>query len=322
METATASVLVGAFILLFLARGKTPRKRFLRAAIVITGAVAVKSVDFIFRTVDDLLGGYDYIHLLSGITMLLGVHILTLALASLAEWTPPSRRLMWGVMTVAAIGLVISFWQVPSRHTSVMNLMGGYGENLAAASFAVVLHAVLAYVSLALFATTRSIVSRHDDTGDWVAGILLYVAALTCLTVCGAALIGNLAALFDWHGVTTAAISFYNAAAWVTCIALALGLVASPVIHWVSDTRRARAIAAHLSALTPLWNTATSRRPSLQLEVRRTPSEARLHRRLVEIYDAALDPRSGFRLSREETAQMAAAERVLRGERAPAAAAT
>jgi len=68
--------------------------------------------------------------------------------------------------------------------------------------------------------------------------------------------------------------------------------------------------------VTPLWENATQLRPSLHLEDESSPTELRLHRRIVEIRDAAADRAAGFTLSPDQQCILTVAESHLMAGRA------
>lgn len=105
----------------------------------------------------------------------------------------------------------------------------------------------------------------------------------------------------------------------ITFVFLCLGLAGQPAVGWAHARSRDVRTRAFVDQLTPVWHRATSARPGISGHVTPDDAEGQLHRQIVEIRDAVLDPRVTFELGADEHALVDAAERHLVGVPAPAA---
>jgi len=102
-----------------------------------------------------------------------------------------------------------------------------------------------------------------------------------------------------------------------TFVFLCVGLASQPAIRWLRARSRARATSELVSQTAPIWQRANRVRPGMSQQnaagFSAADAETRLHRQLVEIRDAAVDPRVSFALSEAERLLVEAAEAHLLG---------
>ena len=103
----------------------------------------------------------------------------------------------------------------------------------------------------------------------------------------------------------------------LTFLFLCVGLAGQPTVRFFSARRRATRTRSLVNDLSPAWRAATIVRPGLSqsdaASVRTEGLEAQLHRQVVEIRDAMIDPRVSFSLERERSTVLESAERHLLG---------
>ena len=109
----------------------------------------------------------------------------------------------------------------------------------------------------------------------------------------------------------------YGPLSLLTFLFLCAGFAVQPAVRRAQHHLRGKRTAALAADLEPLWNRATTARPGLSqadpLATSADDAEGRLHREIVEIRDAMIDPRITFDTSRAEIALLERAESHLLG---------
>ncbi|MDQ2740008.1 MAG: hypothetical protein M3Y35_15610 [Actinomycetota bacterium] len=109
----------------------------------------------------------------------------------------------------------------------------------------------------------------------------------------------------------------YGPLTFLTFLFLCAGLTGQPAVRRAQQYHRDKRTATLTAELQPLWNRATSVRPGLsQVDPLATSSEdpeGHLHRQIVEIRDAMIDPRATFDTSPNERGLLERAESHLLG---------
>lgn len=316
MVELIVSALMWALVIVLIVFRRARKERSVLYAAITIAITMMLNDDRLYLAVDGWFGGRDIVHLFSALTLMVGVHYLAQGVSRataqphISGW--PARVALWAALVITTV----AFFSVPHLGETTESFMRVYGSHPAAAVYASTQYIYLLYVfsALVLFAlrTTRDgRLAREKIAG----GLLLTGSVCTLalsITVIGmnlAQLVGGLAAAEPWRPT-------YYLLQLGTFAFLTAGLATAPIVRWVSESRRDREIERYLDKLYPLWRRATQARPSPQLDGQDADQEDRLHRRIVEIRDAAMDRRNGFHLTDVDRRLLADAEqRLLAGSR-------
>ena len=315
VELIVSALMWALVIVLIVFRRARKERSVLYAAITIAITMMLNN-DALYFVVDGWFGGRDIVHLLSALTLMVGVYYLAQGISRataqpyISGW--PARLALWAALIVTTV----AFFLVPHRGETTASFMRVYGDYPAAAVYSSTQYVYFIYVFsvLAIFAlqTTREgrLTREKFAGGLLLAGSLCTIAlSLTVIGMNIAHVTGGAAASEPWR-------PWYYVLQVGTFLFLTAGLATAPIVRWVSESRRDREVERYLAKLDPLWRQATQARPSPQLAGDASDREYRLHRRIVEIRDAAMDRRNGFALTDEHRQLLAAAEeRLMAGSR-------
>lgn len=305
------SSLMWALVLVLIVFRRARKERSVLYAAVTIAITMMLNDDDLYFVVDGWFGGRDIVHLLSAISLMVGVHFLAqgISRAGVQRWMTgwTARIVLWAAITVT----IISFVLVPHLGKTTESFMREYGQYPAATVYSTTQYVYLSLVFTSLAATALQAVRTRPLLRERVAGVLLFLGS-SCtvglsIVVFGmnvSQLSGGLLAAQPWRPT-------YYALQVGTFAFLTFGLGVAPIARWMSEHRRARNVLRILDELTPLWEEAASRRPAPKLEQRDASPEDRLHRRIVEVRDAAMDRNADFTLTAEDRALLDEAERQL-----------
>ncbi|MEX0153926.1 DUF6545 domain-containing protein [Microbacterium sp. LMI1-1-1.1] len=302
--------LVGVLVVFRRARKE---RSVLYAAVTIAVTMMLNDDDLYF-VVDGWFGARDVVHLISAITLMFGVHYLAKGISragaqpSLGGW--PARA----ALTAAILVTTVAFVLVPHEGGTTASFMRVYGDHPAAAVYSSTQYVYFIYVFTALArasaATLRSAVLRRER----VAAVLLITGSLCVLLLSLNVLVMNVAQLAGGLSAAEPWRPTYYLFQVLTFAFLAGGLAVAPIGRWVTEVRRSREIRSFVDRLAPLWSEAVSARPAPGVEPARADPELRLHRRIIEIRDAAMDGRNDFALDDDQRELLRTAEeRLLAG---------
>ena len=158
---------------------------------------------------------------------------------------------------------------------------------------------------------------RHSAGVQRLPAALLTLGSAFGVALCLAVIVMDIAHVTGRLGLLHAVQPAYGPLSLLTFLFLCAGFAAQPAVrraqHYLRDKRTA-ALAAQLESL---WNRATQVRPGLSqadpLAASTEDPEGRLHRQIVEIRDAMIDPRVTFDTRRTERALLERAESHLVG---------
>ncbi|MGX5771773.1 hypothetical protein ACWKWN_13565 [Microbacterium trichothecenolyticum] len=299
--------------LLILRRGRADRS-ILWSALTIAGAMTL-NIDGLYRWVDHLLGGANLVTLVADLALMLGIFFLGRAVAKATEYRPRVVRFALGrvVLSVALVCTVVAFAFV-DRGVTTTTFMLNFGTQPAAAAYSMTQFAYDAIVLTAMAAVaTRQIrlgrVDRLPAVSLLIGSALGLVLAAVVIAMDIAHLVGDISLML---GLGVA----YSPLFLSTFLFLCLGLASQPAMRWMRARSRASATRRLVAQTTPIWQRAILVRPGMSQQdagFSAADGETRLHRQLVEIRDAAVDPRVLFELSNAESVIVDAAEAHLLG---------
>lgn len=302
--------LVGVLVIFRRARKE---RSVLYAAITIAVTMMLNDDDLYF-VVDGWFGARDVIHLVSAITLMFGVHYLAKGVSrtgtqpSLGGW--PARA----ALTAAIVVTTVAFVLVPHEGGTTASFMRVYGDHPAATVYSATQYVYFVFVFAALarasIATFRSATLRREKT----AAVLLVTGSLCVMLLSVNVIVMNLSQLVGGLDAAEPWRPTYYLFHVLTFVFLVGGLAVAPIGRWVTEARRSREIRAYVARLAPLWGAAVAARPAPGVEVDHADPERRLHRRIIEIRDAAMDGRNDFTLDEDQRALLRTAEeRLLAG---------
>ena len=311
MVELIVSTLMWALVLVLVIFRRARKERSVLYAAVTIAITMMLNDDDLYFVVDSWFGGRDIAHLISALTLMIGVYYLAqgISRAGVQRYLSglPSQILLLVAVAVTAV----SFFMVPHKGVTTTSFMSEYGDYLAAAVYTCTQYVYFIVIFSALSATAIATMREGRLVREKVAGALLLAGSI-CTIALSVDVIGMNVA-HQVYGV--AAITPWRDAYYLlqvgTFLFLTVGLAIAPIARWVTETRRERAISRYLEMVTPLWEEATTKRPTPNLEKATSTSAGRLYRRIVEVRDAARDTNTVFALTAEDKALLAKAEEQL-----------
>ncbi|SDG83946.1 MAB_1171c family putative transporter [Microbacterium pygmaeum] len=297
IQIAIAALMWVLVISLLILRRRRSERTITYAAVTIAIAMTL-SVDTVYTTVDAALGGANFGTLVAEVALMVGVFFLGRGIMKAAEYSPRPVRIALGPVTlgVALAGVVVSFILIDKGSTTT-SFMLDLGDQPPAAAYSMIqftyygiVVAAMAAVAVRQFRLRNG--AQRVPAGSLIAGAVLGVAlSLVVLVMDIAHLTGNL-------NLMTAFGSAYGPLFFLTFLFLCIGLASQPAVRYVGERRRLARTQTYVRQLTPLWDAATRVRPGLSQRdataIRLEDPETVLHREVVEIRDAMIDPRIEF----------------------------
>ncbi|GAA3640775.1 hypothetical protein GCM10022200_25590 [Microbacterium awajiense] len=301
--------------LLILRRGRADRS-ILWSALTIAVAMTL-NIDGLYRWVDGLLGGTNLATVVADLALMLGIFFLGRAVAKATEYRPRIVRYALGrwVLAVALVCTVVAFAFI-DRGATTTTFMLDYGAQPAAAAYSMTQFVYDGIVLTAMAAvTTRQI--RHGRGADRLPAISLLIGSALGLLLAAVVIAMDIAHVTGSIAVMLSLGAAYSPLFLATFLFLCVGLAAQPAIRWLRARTRVNATRRFISQTTPMWQRANRVRPGMSQHdaaaYNAADPETRLHRQLVEIRDAAVDPRVLFELGDAERVTVDAAEAHLLG---------
>lgn len=198
--------------------------------------------------------------------------------------------------------------------------MSDLGDQSATAAYSIINFAYCLVVIAAMLAVaTRQF--RYSTGIQRLPAGLLTLGSGFGVALCLAVIIMDIAHVTGQLDLMYAVQPTYGPLALLTFLFLCAGFAIQPAVRRAQHYLRHKRTAALAAGLEPLWNRATSVRPGLSqadpLATSAEDMEGRLHREIVEIRDAMIDPRVTFDTSQTEVALLERAESHLLGRDRP-----
>lgn len=316
IQAVIAALMWVLVISLLILRRRRAERSITYAAITIAIAMTL-SVDAVYAPVDELLGGSNLGTLIADAALMIGVFFLGRGITKAAEYRPLPVRIALGPATlvVALAGLVIAFVLIDTGSTTT-NFMLDLGEQPAAAAYSIIqftyygiVVAAMATVAIRQFRLRTGV--QRIPAGSLIIGAVLGVSLSVVVIVMDIAhLTGNLELM-------AAAGNLYGPLFLLTFLFLCIGLAGQPALRYVGERKRLTRTQSFVEQLAPLWDAATRVRPGLSQRdataIRLADPETVLHREVVEIRDAMIDPRVEFDPTNEDRHLLEQAEAHLLG---------
>ncbi|MCT1605417.1 DUF6545 domain-containing protein [Dermacoccus nishinomiyaensis] len=194
--------------------------------------------------------------------------------------------------------------------------MGDLGAQPAAAVYSVInfSHGALVIATMLVLAARQF---RHSTGVQRLPAALLSPGSTFGVALCLAVIVMDIAHATGHHDLTHAIQAAYDPLSVLTFVFLCAGFAVQPAVRRAQNRARRRHTISFTAQLEPLWLRTTHARPGLSqadpLAAKSEDPEGHLHREIVEIRDAMIDPRVTFDTSRTERALLERAESHLVG---------
>jgi len=303
-------------ISLFALRRNQKDKTIVLAAVVFALAATAQEPTF-YSTIDSFLGGRNLVRLIGSISFMIGAYLLSRALSSTRTWTRARKnaeRIILGFAIAVAIG---SFLLIPMGDGTAADFILEYGHTHQAAMHSSTQFIYIGYV-LVILGVVASQTLRNAAAAyrERIAAVFLLIGSVLGVMLSGAITYMNVENASGHIDVVLRAAPYVKALNGLAVLFLVVGAGYTPLVRWMTQKRWDFRTARLLREVTPLWEDATTARPSLRLATDAASSELRLHRRIVEIRDAEMDRRNSFTLDTAQQKVLASAEGHLMAGRA------
>lgn len=316
-QTLVATLMWALVASLLIFRHKRSDRSITYAAIAIATAMTL-NVDAIYSAVDLPLGGTNIATLLADSLLMTGLFFLGRGVMKSGEYRPKLIRAALSAATlVASLVAITAAFLLIKRGTTTTRFMSDLGAQTTTATYSII---NFAYCLLVVATMLALAVSQYRNS----AGIQRLPAALLalgsafgvalCLTVIVMDITHATGQLSVLHAVQLA----YDPLSLLTFLFLCAGFATQPAVRRAQLQARRRRTITLATQLEPLWNRATRLRPGLSqtgpvATITEDP-EGHLHRMIVEIRDAMIDPRIAFNTSTDDRDLLDRAEAHLLGK--------
>lgn len=296
--------------LLIFRRRRTDRS-ITYAALTIAIAMTL-NIDAAYSAVDQLLGGTNLTTLISDALLMTGLFFLGRGVMKTGQYRPQFVRAAVSVpiLLVALLALTTVFLVI-DRGTTTTRFMIDLGAQPAAAVYSIInfTYCLIIVIAMLVLATRQY---RHSTGIQRLPAALLSAGSAfgvaLCLDVVGMDLSHTTGHLTLMHAFQIA----YDLLTALTFLFLCAGFAVQPAVRRAQHHARRRQTIAFTAQLEPIWLRATHARPGLSqanpLATHSEDPEGHLHRMIVEVRDAMIDPRITFDISANERDLLEGAE--------------
>lgn len=300
MTAIVAAALMWALVIILLFFRRRRSSRTVTYSAVAIALSMTLNIDTLYVPFDRFLGGTNWGDLLANIALMVGIFFLGRGVTAAYDFSNIVTRLALGrgVLTVALAGVVISFMLVDHAHTSTQFMLD-FGSQPAAA-----VYSILQYVYYGVVVGAMGWIcldQQRSATGSLRASVTSLAAGSgLAIIACAVVITMDLAHVTGELALMNVMRLFYGPS-YVGAIALlCFGLALPPAARWTRNTARLQVTKRYIKLLTPSWEAAAAQRPTAtrlgSITRQAENPEQLLHRQVVEIRDATIDPRSGFAL--------------------------
>jgi len=319
MQSLVLSAFCWALVAVLLIARRARRERYVLFAWITLGVQTIVNSDLVVVAVDNYLGGVGVAHLLAAGLLMLAVFFIGRGIARTGDLDIPFVRflLSWNVLVAALSALLLSFLTLDRSPPGVAEFGNVHGDQ-----FPMVIFDLIEYLYLGGVLVALCVISvRQVITGPAAlraAAMLLVGGSSFGVVLSLDVLVASLARYFGWEVLWEATSSRFWYLQLGTVGLLALGMAMMPIVMWLFESARGKLTQERLHSLDELWVEATHATASVPiaeggLDGWTVDAEAILHRRIVEIRDAAIDRTNPFRLTEESRNLLLMAEGHLAG---------
>ena len=316
IQTLVATLMWALVASLLIFRRKRTDRSITYAALTIAIAMTL-NVDGIYTVVDPLLGGTNIATLIADALLMTGLFFLGRGVMKSGEYRPRLVRAAVSapVLLIALLAITASFLFI-DRGTTTIRFMSDLGAQPATAVYSII---NFSYGTLVI-ATMLVLAARQyrQSTGiQRLPAALLSLGSAFGVALCLAVIVMDIAHATGHLGLMHAIQSAYDPLSGLTFVFLCAGFAVQPAVRRAQHHARLRHTIAFAVQLEPLWHRATRARPGLSqadpLAATSDDPEGHLHRVIVEIRDAMIDPRITFDISTDDRDLLERAESHLVG---------
>ena len=316
IQTLVATLMWALVASLLVFRHKRADRSITYAALAIAIAMTL-NVDLVYTAVDPLLGGTNIATLLADSLLMTGLFFLGRGVMKSGEYRPqPVRAALSATMLVASLLAITVAFLLIKRGTTTTQFMSDLGAQTATATYSIInfAYGLLVVATMLALAVSQY---RHSAGIQRLPAALLTVGSAFGVALCLTVIIMDITHATGRLDVMYAVQQTYDPLSLLAFLFLCAGFAAQPAVRRAQHRARRRRTNALATQLEPLWNRATSLRPGLSqadpvATITEDP-EGHLHRMIVEIRDAMIDPRVAFDTSRTERTLLERAESHLLG---------
>ncbi|MFC7942874.1 MAB_1171c family putative transporter [Microbacterium oxydans] len=319
IQTLVAALLWALVASLLVLRRRRTDRSITYAALTIAVAMTL-NVDVVYVLVDRLLASMNFATLLSDALLMIGLFFLGRAAMKAGEYRPRMVRAAVGrsALIVALVGTTTSFFLI-DRGMTTATFMIDLGGQPWAAAYSIIGFTYCGIVLGAMLALAiRQLRIGHG--AQRVPASLLVIGSASGISLSVAVLIMDLAHLTGNLRLMRSVGAAYGPLTLLAFLFLCAGFAGQPVVRNLQERSRRVRTTEMLQRLDPLWRRAMRVRPGLSSAHSSGPNtenpEGQLHREIVEIRDAMIDPRVAFEVAGAEQALLEQAERHLLGSAA------
>ncbi|GAA1808246.1 MAB_1171c family putative transporter [Nostocoides veronense] len=314
MLVATLMWALVASLLIF--RRKRTDRSITRAAFTIAIAMTL-NVDGIYTVVDPLLGGTNIATLIADALLMTGLFFLGRGVMKSGKYRPRLVRAAVSapVLLVALLAITAAFLFI-HRGTTTTRFMSDLGAQPAAAVYSIInfSYGALVIATMLVLATRQ----YRDSAGiQRLPAALLSLGSAFGVALCLAVIVLDTAHATGHLHLMHAIQAAYDPLSVLTFLFLCAGFAVQPAVRRAQHRSRRRHTISFTAQLEPLWLRATLARPGLSqadpLAANSEDPEGHLHRVIVEIRDAMIDPRITFATSTDDRSLLERAESHLVG---------
>lgn len=314
MLVATLMWALVASLLIF--RRKRTDRSVTYAALTIAIAMTL-NVDGIYTVVDPLLGGTNIATLIADALLMAGLFFLGRGVMKTGEYRPRLVRaaVSTPVLFIALLAITASFLFI-DRGTTTTRFMSDLGAQPAAAVYSIInfSYGALVIATMLVLAARQY---RHGTGIQRLPAALLSLGSAFGVALCLAVIVMDVAHATGHLDLMHAIQPAYDPLSVLTFVFLCAGFAVQPVVRRAQHRARQRQTIVFTAQLESLWRGATHARPGLSqadpLAAHSEDPEGHLHRVIVEIRDAMIDPRITFATSTDDRDLLERAESHLVG---------
>lgn len=316
IQTLVATLMWALVASLLIFRRKRADRTVSYAALTIAAAMTL-NVDAIYTAADPLLGGTNIATLVADGLLMTGLFFLGRGAMRTGQYRPRLVRAAVSVpMLVVSLFAISATFLFIERGATTTQFMSDLGAQPAAAAYSIINFAYCGLV-LATMLTLAARQYQHSTGIQRLPAGLLALGSAFGVAMCLSVIVMDVAHVTGQLDLMRAVQRPYEPLSLLTFLFLCAGFAAQPAVRRAQHHLRGKRTTALAAQLEPLWTRATSVRPGLSQADPLTAStddpEGFLHREIVEIRDAMIDPRVTFDTSRTEIALLERAESHLLG---------
>ncbi|MDF1480399.1 hypothetical protein PYV02_15060 [Leifsonia sp. H3M29-4] len=316
IQTLVATLMWALVASLLIFRRKRADRSITYASVTIAVAMTL-NVDAIYLATDPLLGGTNVTTLVADGLLMTGIFFLGRGVMKADEYRPRFVRAAVGipVLVISLLAITTTFMFI-DRGATTTRFMIDFGAQPAAATYSIINFSYFFLVITTMMILAARQYLRSSGIQRLPAGLLSLGSALGG-ALCLAVLTMDVAHVTGQLDLMRAVQPAYEPLSLLAFLFLCAGFAVQPAVRRAQHDMRRKRTAGLAAQLEPLWKRAALVRPGLSqadpLAAGADDLESRLHREIVEIRDAMIDPRVTFDVSATERALLDRAESHLLG---------